>query len=91
MAICEWCNKDMLLVSGCDGNSVVDFGHEVATPIKYGEGDWAKDIDATRPCHDCNVTKGNYHHPGCDMEECPKCHGQLISCGCIEEEEDEEE
>jgi hypothetical protein len=33
-------------------------------------------------CHDCNVTRGGYHHSGCDMERCPKCHGQIISCGC---------
>jgi len=40
-------------------------------------------------CHDCNVTKGQLHHPGCDMERCPTCHGQLISCSC--EDGDEED
>jgi hypothetical protein len=36
-------------------------------------------------CHDCNVLDGGYHHPGCDMERCPRCGGQLISCGCLDE------
>lgn len=34
------------------------------------------------PCHDCFVVKGQYHTEGCDMEECPKCRGQLLGCGC---------
>jgi len=35
-------------------------------------------------CHDCNIENffGNFHHIGCDMERCPKCKGQLISCNC---------
>lgn len=34
------------------------------------------------PCHDCLAVDGEYHDPGCDMEECPLCHGRAISCGC---------
>jgi len=24
-------------------------------------------------CGDCGAPKGGYHHPGCDMEVCPRC------------------
>ncbi len=37
-------------------------------------------------CGDCGVRRDGWHHRGCDMEECPRCAGQLISCGCDESE-----
>ena len=41
-------------------------------------------FDDNERCHDCNIVNGfpHYHHPGCDMERCPVCGGQLISCDC---------
>jgi len=40
-------------------------------------------VDAVQGrCGDCGVTVGALHHPGCDMECCPKCGRQQISCGC---------
>jgi hypothetical protein len=36
-------------------------------------------------CHDCGVSEGQLHKPGCDMEQCPFCGGQLISCDCCYE------
>ena len=40
---------------------------------------------AERKCHDCNCNEGELHHSGCDMERCPFCGGQLISCNCCYE------
>ena len=37
-------------------------------------------------CHDCDVDEGQLHLPGCDMERCPFCGGQLISCGRVRNE-----
>jgi hypothetical protein len=33
-------------------------------------------------CHDCDAMEGEFHEFGCDMERCPFCGRQLISCGC---------
>ncbi len=52
-------------------------------PVRYGDEErWQSE---RKRCHDCSVIKGGYHHPGCDVEECPVCHGQIISCGCLDE------
>ncbi|MCX6112564.1 MAG: hypothetical protein NTY22_04660 [Proteobacteria bacterium] len=40
---------------------------------------------ATHLCHDCLTKKGWFHLVRCDMEVCPKCKTQLISCGCLPE------
>lgn len=49
--------------------------------IRYGDEseDWGA---SKRPCHDCAVIKGQYHVLGCDVERCPVCKGQVISCEC---------
>ncbi|HYC54097.1 MAG TPA: hypothetical protein VEL28_04075 [Candidatus Binatia bacterium] len=33
-------------------------------------------------CHDCGARPGWLHVTTCDMERCPGCRGQRLSCGC---------
>jgi len=33
-------------------------------------------------CHDCSVSPGEFHKSGCDVERCPLCGYQMITCGC---------
>ena len=49
-----------------------------------GQKDRKKTYEISQ-CHDCNVMEGEIHKDGCDMERCPFCGGQLISCSCIYE------
>jgi hypothetical protein len=83
MAICADCDQEMLNASGCSVLTV-NVNNEDIRRLAYGNDQRAPDLaHDKRRCHDCNVTWGHLHHPGCDMEECPHCGGQLISCSCI--------
>src|SRR5712672_3763849 len=33
----------------------------------------------------CGALEGQFHVPGCGMEICPFCRGQLLSCACAYE------
>ncbi len=37
---------------------------------------------SNKHCGDCGVSEGQLHEYGCDMERCPFCGRQLISCNC---------
>lgn len=50
-------------------------------PIKVGDaGDWSEG-DENAFCGDYGAKYGEQHLTGCDVERCPVCGLQLISCG----------
>jgi len=79
--ICNCCDKEMLKVDSCIENDI-----EYPDGIKIKQSTFYFNEDSGR-CHDCNIKHGNFHHSGCDVERCPRCQGQLISCGCLNEKE----
>ena len=83
MAICPECQLEMKNKVSC-----------TATTVRFPDG---KRLDVVRYdgskksfCHDCLTPGGGIHHPGCDFERCPRCGGQLISCGCLDSTEEED-
>ena len=77
MAECKACKQDMLTADGCTVQFYSDFGDEKDYLRLRYEGGYGQER-----CGDCGCKVGQFHHPGCDVERCPKCHGQCISCDC---------
>ena len=39
--------------------------------------------DGDEPCADCGVNTNQFHvYPLCNQEQCPRCEGKALSCGC---------
>jgi hypothetical protein len=70
MAVCSWCSNEMMTGASC----TVAVMHRRGVPYRLAK--------AARRCGDCGVAPGGRHHLGCDLQRCPVCRGQLISCGC---------
>lgn len=88
MAICGYCRQEMLTADGCTVSAFTDFGPALVRRIPFGQ---EQRMDASREpgvrCHDCGALPGRFHHPGCDVEECSRCGGQLFSCDCPKNED----
>ena len=81
-AVCPYCKRTMDAGAG-----------DTFTHFKLKDGRLVERIpyggfgeDSEHPCHDCNVTVGQFHHLGCDNERCPICGEQAAFCDCPKEE-----
>jgi len=56
----------------------------IAWPGYYDEADRRKlkRLGKIRKCGDCGARPGELHVPGCDLERCADCGGQVITCAC---------
>jgi len=88
---CKECGREMTGSKSCGIKWIRFANGEIYERIENEEENWIKNFDEEkmgwrlclgRPCHDCGVAPGGYHHIGCDAEECPACGEQFISCAC---------
>ena len=85
MAKCQFCEKEMTdpATISCDYPIILVMSKNGRVRECYYRN--TTYFDANERCHDCEILNqpGCVHHAGCDIERCPKCGRQLISCGCF--------
>ena len=85
MVNCEDCQQEMTTASSCTADVLIMRGE------RHERERVRRPIGPKGRCGDCGVQRGGVHHLGCDLEDCPRCHRQLISCGCAMIDGDEED
>ena len=76
MGVCSDCEQDMETADSCT------FKYIIGADGKYYERSREHFGEPSGRCGDCGIKHGGIHHYGCDVERCPKCGGQLITCDC---------
>jgi hypothetical protein len=75
---CEFCHLDISKVVSCTVTELKINGLAYDRIVREN----SEGYDSYGECHDCGIIYGGIHHLGCDMEKCPSCKLQLISCPC---------
>ena len=82
----DWNNK---INNGCS-KSILYANNQFYEPVKVGDpGDWGENEEKDYCCPDCGAPYGTYHHANCDVERCPICGGQLWTCDCFDNQNEE--
>jgi len=83
VAMCTFCGREMLHGASCS-DELLQIGEAELEPIRWGDERGYRFRYVTDRCGDCGTPKGGVHHHGCDLEQCPACLSQALSCGCMD-------
>lgn len=82
MANCMLCDNEMTTATTC----TVGVLHHQGSPFLLRTHEQEPGSRRDDRCGDCGAVVGGLHHLGCDLQECPRCARQLISCPCLWDE-----
>ncbi len=77
MSTCIDCSLVMATAKGCTRTELIIHGSPFVRRRHGGNR-----------CGGCGAKRGGVHHLGCDLERCPRCRRQLLSCGCLDDPDD---
>ena len=85
MAECVYCEQEMTTAATC----IVAVLHQDGEPIVLTpfRGSRRRGANVSDRCGDCGVKPGGFHHLGCDLQRCPLCRRQFITCDCVFDED----
>jgi hypothetical protein len=79
------CRQEMHDRVGCTLEVFSDFADDEPRPrVRFGD-ETRMELGRQEHCPDCLAPRNTFHHPGCDIEQCPRCGGQALTCGCAVE------
>jgi hypothetical protein len=81
MAICPDCQQEMRTTHSCRP-ALIEIGGRLYKRITWGKETRFGPRNPDFACGCCGAPPGGIHHRGCDVEECPSCRRQGISCDC---------
>lgn len=82
MAMCDDCGQEVMTAVSCTVDSLIIQNERFERHRVSGR------TGPDRRCGDCGAKARGFHHLGCDLERCPRCGWQLLSCGCRWTDED---
>ena len=85
MATCDDCDLEMNEAGSCVVDEFLIRGERFARIRQV-----SPPVGPNGRCGECGIQRMGFHHFGCDMEPCPKCRRQLLSCGCGDHPDDED-
>jgi hypothetical protein len=83
MALCTFCNNETKTYISCTSNSI-SIGGKLVETIRWGDERFNSGRFIDWPCQVCGTPPGGTHHCECCLEQCPACFGHLISCVCVD-------
>lgn len=81
--ICDDCSEEIPFAESCTSAPYLTGRTEIRWQSKPFGIEKGGTCGAKERCGSCGVMKGGYHHPGCEVEECPKCGDKIVSCDCF--------